>query len=141
MKVSRSIVCVVLMGSLVLVTGCLTTGKGPSDEELIAAMLTEWKTAFHGQDLDGMMVVYSEDYLGSRGEDKEQLREFLVGAMDQGYLENAEINLEDADTTIEGDTATVAPVTLSGELGSIDLLIDLKKEADNAWRIVSGERY
>ena len=138
---SRSIACVVLMGSLVLVAGCLTTGKGPSDEELVAGMLAEWQAAFEAQDLDRMMVVYSEDYLGSRGEDKEQLREFVAGAMEQGYLEDAEINLEDAETTIEGDTATVAPVTLSGAQGSIDLQIDLKREADKAWRIVSGEQY
>lgn len=79
---SRSIACVVLMGSLVLVAGCLTTGKGPSDEESVAAMLAEWQAAFEAQDLDRMMVVYSEDYLGSRGEGKEQLREFVAGAMD-----------------------------------------------------------
>lgn len=138
---SRLIVSVVLVGSLVLVGGCATTGKGLSDEELIATMLAEWKTAFEAQDIDGMMAAYSEDYEGSRAESKEQVREFLGGAMDQGYLDDAEIILEDAETTIEGDTATVAPITLSGGPGSIDLQFNLKKEADKAWRIVGSDQY
>ncbi len=138
---SRLIVSVVLMGSLVFVAGCATTGKGPSDEELITTMLAQWKAAFEAQDIDGMLAPYSEDYEGSRAESKEQVREFLTGAIDQGYLDDAELSLEDAETAIEGDTATVAPVTLSASPGSIDLQFNLKKEAGNVWRIVSSDQY
>ena len=138
---SRLIIGVFLMGSLVIVAGCATLGKGPSDEELIATLLADWKAAFDAQDLDKMMAVYSEDYEGGRSEDKDQLREFLEGAFDQGYLDDAEVDIAEAETTIEGDTATVAPITLSGPPGSMDLQFDLKKEADKVWRIVSSDRY
>ena len=124
-----------------LACGCATRGKGPSDEELIDGVLAAWKAAFESQDLDKIMDAYSEDFQGERSADKEAVREFLGRAIDEGYLDGAELVLDEAEKSIEGDTATVEPVELSGDYGSIDLGLTLKKEADGKWRIVASDRY
>jgi len=47
------------------------------------------------------------------------------------------VSTETAQVTINGDDATVSPVTLSGSAGSMSLNLALKKE-EGIWRIVSA---
>ena len=124
-----------------LVCGCAGQGKGPTDEELIAGMLADWNAAFAAQDLDQIMAAYSEDFESEQSADKEGVRGFLERAIDEGYLDGAEIILDGAETIIDGESATVSPVDLDGDFGSVSLELVLKKEADGAWRIVASERY
>ena len=115
-------------------------GGGPSDEEQIGAMLAEWKAAFAAQDIDAIMEHYSEDYSGSRAENKQQIGEFIEGAISQGYVDDLEVDVENAEVAVDGDTATATPVTFSGSFGEMGLTVDLRKEPDGHWRIVGGEQ-
>ncbi len=124
-----------------LFCGCVGLGKGPTDEELIAGVLADWKAALEAQDLDKLMVAYSEDFEGERGAGKAEVREFLSRAIDEGYLEGVEADLEDAETVVEGETASVGPVTLSSDMGSMSLDVTMQKEEVDRWRIVSTEGY
>lgn len=127
----------------VISCGCASLGKGPSDEDLIAGILADWKAAVEAQDIDKMMAVYSEDFEGEGGAGKPEAREFLESAKEQGYLDDAEVILEDAETVIEADTdtATVAPIGLEGAFGSVDLELYLTKEADGVWRVTESGQY
>jgi ketosteroid isomerase-like protein len=125
----------------VLVCGCAIFGKGPTDEELIASRIEGMKAAFLAKDLDKIMDGYSEDYEGEMAGSKEEMREFIEGAMDQGMLDDVEVDTTDAETKIDGDTATVEPVELSTDMGSLVIGYELKKEADGAWRIVTTYQY
>ena len=125
----------------VIICGCASLGKGPSDEDLIAGTLADWKAAVEAQDIDKMMAVYSEDFEGEGGAGKPEAREFIEGAKEQGYLDDAEVYLEDAETVIEADTATVAPIGLEGAFGSVDLELYLTKEADGVWRVTESGQY
>jgi len=125
----------------VLACGCAGQGKGPTDQELIAGTLADWKAAFEAQDIDQIMAAYSEDFEGERSADKAGVRGFFTRAIDAGYMDSAEIILDDAETLIDGETATVSPVDLSGDFGSVSLELILQKEADGAWRIIASERY
>ena len=135
--ITGSLVAVLLA---VLVCGCASLGKGPADGERIAGMLADWKAALEAHDVDKLMTAYSEDFEGRGGAGKEQVREFLQGAIDQGYLDGAEISLEDAETTIDGGTASVGPVVLSSDRGAMEIELKLIKESDGAWRIVGSDR-
>jgi ketosteroid isomerase-like protein len=97
-----------------------------------------WKQAIVSQDVDAILAGYSEDFSSERVDGKEQMREFMEGAVDQGWLENIDINLEIAQLTITDDTAEFAPVEIIGDNGEMELNFTLKKEDKKTWRIISS---
>jgi ketosteroid isomerase-like protein len=133
MKTTTSLTLTLLFCSLIC--GCQT---GPTDEELINTTMNTWKQAVIDQDVDTFMAVYSEDFSGSNGEDKEQVREFMSEAFDQGYLDNVDINLEIAQLTITDDTAQFSPVDIAADIGEVTVDFTLKKEDKNTWRIIES---
>ena len=139
----RSRMATALVATMVvaLVCGCATMGKGLSDEELIEQTLTAYNAAMVAQDIDKMMAAYSEDFEGENGEGKEDIGELLGGAIDQGYLEDLEVNVEDCEIKIEGGKAAVGPVEYSAAMGSISFEYTMKKDPDGVWRIVETVMY
>jgi ketosteroid isomerase-like protein len=122
-----------------LVCGCAGMG-GPTDEELIAKTLADWKAATEAEDLDGMMACISEDFQNEEG-DKAGFREFVDDFIQQGALADAEMDLEDAITTVEGDSAIVEAVLLSSNMGSTTLDLEMQQDPDGTWRITGLEAY
>lgn len=120
-----------------LIGGCQ---MGPTDEALINTTIGTWKTAMIAQDLDKIMETYSEDFESMEGGDKEASREFLEGFFEQGYVDNAEVDLEEAETKIEENEAEVSGVELILEQGTITLDFTLQKEEGN-WLIVGVDTY
>jgi len=124
-----------------LVCGCAIMGKGPSDEELIMQALTGYNAAMVAQDLDKMMAAYSEDFEGENGESKDDVRDFFSGVIDQGYLEDLEVDMKDCEIKIEGGKAAVGPVGYSGSFGSVSFEYTMKKDSDGVWRFVETSMY
>jgi len=114
--------------ALVVVCGCAAFGKGPSDEELIGALVEKWKAAVIAQDIDAQMALLSEDFEGSEG-DKAETGEFMLQVKEMGYLEDAQVLLEEAELTIEGNTATVDPIEIETAMGVATVELTLTKEA------------
>jgi ketosteroid isomerase-like protein len=123
----------------VLVYGCQTLGVGPSDEELVNATMAEWKAALAAKDMDKLMATFSEDYVSARGTGKDAMLEFMTRAFDEGFMDNVEVNVENAQITIEGDKATFGPIEFESDRGMFALEYTLQKE-DGAWLIVSSKR-
>ena len=128
----------VVVLAAVLISGCQ---MGATDEEQLTAALGQWKAAVEAQDLDKMMEPYSDDYEGERGEGKEGVRQFLSGLIDEGALEDIDMDISEAEINIEGDKATVGPILYAGNWGEIEMMRILKKEADGVWRVVGAEQY
>lgn len=124
--------------ALLLVCGCATLGKGPSDEELIAATMKQWAAGLAAQDAEKIMAAYSADFESADMPDKEAMAELIEMAIDQGFLEDVEVIADEAETVIEGNKATYGPVELSGAMGSMMLDFTLQKE-NGAWLIVGSE--
>ena len=135
---NRSIIMTLGVGLLAagLVGGCRSLGRGPSDEELINCTMAEWKEGLIAQDLDKVMAAYSDDYKGTR-DGKDSVREFMTRVFDQGYLDNAKVNLENAEIAIEENKAEFGPVEITSDRGTFSLEYILQKE-DNAWLIVGS---
>jgi len=129
-------VMLVVLGGAVVVCGCASTPQGPSDEELIAEVVEGMKGALVAQDLDTLMTFYSENFEHWEYGDKAGLKNFMEEAIDMGYLENAEVSTDKAETTIEKDTAKVYPVEFAASFGSATIGVELKKEG-MAWLITS----
>ena len=119
----------------VFLCGCQ---MGPSDQKLINTTTGNWKEALIAQDLDKIMETFSEDFESMEGGDKEEAREYLGGVFDEGVVDNAEVDLENAETTIEGDKAKVSGVELTLDSGPIMLDFTLQKEK-GSWLIVGVE--
>jgi ketosteroid isomerase-like protein len=125
--------------AVVMLCGCQILGLGPSDEELINATMAKWKAALIAHDVDKFMETYSENYLNTEGGDKNSIREYVAEVIQQGYLDNLDVNLEDAQITIEGDTATVAPVELNSDEGTYVLEYNKLKKENGVWLIISSK--
>ena len=134
---NRSVILMlaVAMVAAVLVGGC---GTGPSDEELIGTTMADWRTALVAEDLDKVMAGYSEGYSSERGDGKEQIRQFIATVFEEGWLDNAKVIFEEAETAIEGDKATFGPVKFTSDTGAMTINYTLKKE-DESWRIVGSK--
>jgi len=122
--------------TVTLLCGCATLLGGPSDEESIQTMLSDWKAALESENLDDIMAFYSEDYKDEQIESKDELQNFIGRAIDQGYLASVDIFIEDAIIEVDGDTATAGPVQLAV---SMSVKYQLKKEG-KSWRIVGAEQ-
>ena len=137
----RSVITKLGVGILTaaLVCGCQTLGWGPSDKELVNTTMADWKAALAAQDLDKVMATYSENYASERGDGKESVREFMTRVFDEGWMDNIKVNMESAETTIEGDKAQFGPVEFISDRGTMKIDYTLQKE-DGAWRIVASKR-
>jgi ketosteroid isomerase-like protein len=121
---------------MAMITGCLEN----QDQRQISGLMKQWKVAYQQEDVDKMLASYSEDYEGANGESKEQVREFLVQIKDGGYLSGSEMDLDDAEIKITGNTATVEPIRYVGDWGEMQTTRVLKKEG-NVWQIVETRQY
>lgn len=131
-KVVKAVCCV---GIVALLAGCATGGKGPSDEEQIMAALEVWAAAQVAEDIDAMMVLFSDDFSTNDIADKDGLREFMEQAIDMGYFEGVEVSLADVEIEIDGDTATVYPIEWMSDAAELTMETTVKKEADG-WKCV-----
>jgi len=121
----------------ILVCGCQTAG--PSNEQLISTTMTNWKASLIEEDLDKLMTVYSMNYVSTRGTGKDSMREFMTKAFESNFMDNVEINIEDAEIMIEGEKAVFGPVEFISDRGTFKLEYKLQKE-EEAWLIVGSTR-
>lgn len=117
-----------------LFTGCATTGVARTPEEEIRIQIEKWRTAMIDQDLDGVMVVFSEKFEHFDWRDKDGARRFIQEAMDFGYLDDIEVNLDDAEIKVDGVMGSVYPVDMSGPFGSLTMELFVTRE-DGVWRL------
>jgi len=135
MKRATIAISIAALVGAALMGGCATSGKGMTDEEIIAKLTEECITAALAKDIDTLLTYYSDDFSHYEFGDKAGLKEFLEGAKDMGYLDGLEVGMEQAETTIEGDTATIYPVVIEGPFGSTEIEFSSKKEA-GTWKII-----
>jgi len=140
-KMSKSIITKLSVITLMalLVTGCLGSLKGKSDEKLIDETMTEWEAAHQAKDLDRIMATFSEDYVSWQGGGKEDLREFIARGIDEGIMDNVEVKTENAVISIEGNNAKFGPVEFTSERGTFALDYKLQKE-NGKWLIITAKR-
>jgi len=125
--------CLTLTAALLICLFFCVCQTGPTDEELINTTMNRWKQAIIAQDVDAIMVNYSEKFSSLEAEDKEEMREQLEEAIDEGLLENIDINLKSAKVTISENTAEYV---IFGENGELVMDFTLVKEDKNTWSII-----
>jgi len=126
-------VAVVFMAS-----GCATLG-GMTDEEKVAQTVKEWMAATEAHDLDAIMAVVSEDFVGDGGANKEAFQGYIAGLIESGMFDGVEVSDSRAVITVDGDSAEARHLDLSSYAGAVVVDLTLKRDADGKWRI-SGLR-
>ncbi len=121
----------VMLGAALLFAGCVT---GEKPEDAVQKQLEAFKAGMLAEDIDAIMAPFSESFSHYEWGDKAGARDFLSQAIDMGYLEGLEVNIENAEKKIEGDTASVYPIEISGPFGSVTLELIFTKEA-GGWMI------
>jgi ketosteroid isomerase-like protein len=122
--------------TVALVAGCVSTGPKVSDQDLITDLVNQLKVALESKDIDGIMNTFSDDFYHPEVGGKEEGKEMLQMALDAGYADNGEVNLDDMEIDIKDDgTASVYPIDLSADPGSISIELVVKKE-EAGWRIL-----
>jgi len=91
--------------------------------------------ALLAKNVDGLMATISEDFYHPEVGDKEALEDMVGQAIDAGYFDDGEMDIESAENVVEGDTATVYPVVLSSGAGSVTIGLTLKK-AEGEWLVI-----
>ena len=121
--------------TLVALVGCAGGGaKGPTDEEMIKAIVDDAMASLVAKDIDKMVVNYADDFKSDQGGGKAEIIEFLKGAKDQGFLDDIKIDTSALTIKIEGEKAAVEPIKLEGAFGAITLSFEFMKK-DGAWKI------
>lgn len=133
MKKAYALMTIVALGMMVLTAGCATSGK-MSPEEAISAKLDAFKTALLAKNIDGIMALFSEKFEHYEWNDKAGAKDFLSQAIDMGYLDGAEVDLSKKEIKLEGDTATVYPIEISGSFGSVTVELVFTNEGGN-WMV------
>ena len=139
MKLMKVAICALAVAA---VGGCESTyggGGGASDADMIQSVLDDMMAALQAQDVEKMVSFYSDDFTSDNG-DKEETKEFLVGAKDQGFLEDMEIDTSELEISIDGDSATAEPVTLEGAFGVLTLGFELQKRG-GSWVVTSQSQF
>ena len=129
----------VSLAIVVLVCGCATGPKGPTDEEMIMAQLDTLKAAVLAHDIEKTMATLSEDFYHPEVGDKEAMSDIFQMGIDGGYIDDtAEGDFSRTEVTVEEDTATASPVVGSSSLGSLTVEVTFKKES-GSWLITGGD--
>ena len=119
--------------------GCATGGSGPSDEELVQGVISQYLAALKAVDLDTAFALYSDDYQGTFG-DKETEKVFLEDAKDQGYLDGMAFDVSDLAVTIDGASAEATGIVSDTPMSTADVELKLEKRG-GAWVITGSEVY
>ena len=127
--------------AVVAMAGCASGGGyGMSDEDVIRGIVQDAMDALAAQDIDTMMVAYADDFESDQGGGIAETKEFLVGAKEQGFLDDIKYSLESLEITVDGDTAKAGPAELEGVFGALTLEFELTKR-DGRWWVTYQSQY
>jgi hypothetical protein len=122
--------------ALVAMVGCAGGGggKGKSDEAMIKEIVDQAMASLQAQDIDAMIANYAEDFKSDQGGGKAEMKEFLAGAKEQGFLKDIKIDTSKLVIAVDGVKATAKPIGLEGAFGALTLEFTFEKR-DGKWTV------
>jgi len=148
MKNLTMVLSLACMLSIPLLTGCASLEKAPPVEEVVMQRLQSLIDDVFAGDVDNVMDYVSEDFYHPEAPDKEALDAYIQMGRDMGFMDDvpaqlkeheAEVDLDDAKVTVEGDTVSIYPIEVSTIMAFITAKLVYKKDSDGVWRVVTGE--
>ena len=119
-------------------TGCVTTGKAPDDRAQVMAVVRQWKQGLLGNDISRVMPLYSENVTSEFG-DRAEIAKIMTELAQRMVDEDGRIDIENADLVVNGDKASVKPISIGTRKGAVCRSLYLAKK-DGRWTIVEMGR-
>ena len=113
-----------LAALLIFGSGCASL-QSASVEVQVSNVIEAWKAAWLSSDIEATKKVYSKNFVGDFQPDILESEDFAE------FVADADIDTGHATVTIEGNTATVAPIYIEDV---IEIQHTLTKESDG-WKI------
>ena len=113
------------------------SSSGERVEEAVLAAVENYNAAIKDRDAEGQAAFFAETYTGSGGMTKADLLAYLTDEIEQGRDVAKRFVLDDAQVTVDGDTATIDPATLRSPTGGGAFEIRMKRKTDGVWRCES----
>ena len=114
-----------------------TSSSGERAEEAVLAAVENYNAAIMDRDAESQAAFFAATYTGSGGMTKADLLAYLTDEIEQGRDVAKRFVLDDAQVTVEKDTAIIDPAILRSPTGGGAFEIRLKREADGVWRCES----
>ena len=109
-------------------------------EASVKQALADFKAGIESQDIDKMMAPFSANFDHYEWGDKARLRGFITLQMDQGVMDGAEVDIENAEISKDGDVVSVYPVEMaSSAVGLLTFEFTVEEDDDSVWRVTSME--
>ncbi len=112
-------------------------------KDAVMGLIDKYTEATMNQDMEAMAALVADDFENYQFGDKEGLMVFMEDAKSQGFLEDLEIDMQDAEIEWEDDktTAIVYPVDVYGNFGTVTFEYIIGKQDDGSWKIIGMEGY
>lgn len=91
-------------------------------------------------DPDSMLKAFADDFSSDQGGGRSEYREFLTGAIEQGFLDDMKIDMSETKIELENNEASVEGITLSGAFGELNMDFKLVKR-DGKWLVTYSAQY
>lgn len=114
--------------AVVMIVGCQSGGKGPTDQELVQMRVKEFTDALLAKDVERVMDSVSENFYHPEAGDKTSAKELMKQGLESGFVQNGKIDTSKMEVKIEKDTATAYPIQASADAGSVTVGVTMKKE-------------
>ncbi len=109
-------------------------------EASVKQALADFKAGVESQNIDKMMVPFSANFDHYEWGDKETLRGFITAQMNQGVMDGAEVDIENAEISKDGDVVSVYPVEMDASaIGLLTFEFTVEEDDDGVWRVTSME--
>ena len=127
-----------LLFAVLAATGCVTTGNAPDERAQVMAVVQQWKQDLLANDIPKILSHYSENFRSEFG-NKAEIETILSELGERMVGEDGRIDIENADLVVNGDRASVKPVSIGTRKGAVCRSLYLAKE-DGRWLIVEMGR-
>ena len=127
-----------LAAMLALALGLATSGCGGSDGSQIRAAIKTWEEGALAKDVDKIMSIVSSNFAHQGQEYKAasaaELREYIVGSIQAGGFDGAEVDFNDMKIDIKGTEAAAYPIQWETPQGATMIELIFSKE-EAGWRL------
>ena len=108
---------------------------------MIRSLVDDAMAGLKAQDIDAMVADYADSFESDQGGGTAEMKEFLEGAKEQGFLDDIEVDLSSMVITVDGNKATAKPIELEApSIGSLTLEYDLEK-IDGRWQVTYSAQF
>ncbi len=114
--------------------GCATVAQAPDDRAQVMSVVRLWKQCLLANDPARVMSLYSEDVASEFG-DRAEITNIMTELAQRMVDEDGRIDIENADLVVDGDKASMKPISIGTRKGAVCRSLYLAK-TDGRWLIV-----